>query len=537
MTRTGPSSSAYVQSLVEVALKIHRTQGEGHILAFLTGQDEIDKACALLSSQAAHPAPGQEQAPSMELLVLPLYGSLTAQQQLQAFKPVRVGVRKCIVATNIAETSVTVPGVRFVIDPGFVKQKTYNPEKRMESLVVVPISQVAAEQRAGRAGRTGPGQCYRLYSKDCLEEMMPETVPEIRRCNLANVLLYLKVLGVEDVIRFGYFEAPSKEQLGEGLLMLHSLGALDDRGHVTPLGQAMAKMPLDPALSRAILQATEEGCLKEVITIAAMLSVENIWFSRKSKPQPGQPDRPPERDAEADRAHAQFRHPRGDHATYLMVYAAWEARGFDEQWCKDAFLSLRALKNARSIRQQLEQEVRRANPSLKELSTAKDMEAVCRALTAGFFNNAATRCGAEATTVYKHMEGLMPNEDLKLVYVHPSSVLAATTAGKAPQCVVYHELVYTARPFMRHVLEVERAWLLQCRDRIGKASLAQLSGGGLHEEEEAVEAGGAAGMAADGPAAQPPAPAPKERASQDAVAAARARFLARKQAGNGGGGR
>lgn len=535
MTRTGPSSSAYVQSLVEIALKIHRTQGEGHILAFLTGQDEIDKACALLSSQAAQPAPGQQQsnpaaAASMELLVLPLYGSLTAEQQLRAFKPVRPGVRKCIVATNIAETSVTVPGVRFVIDPGFVKQKTYNPEKRMESLVVVPISQVAAEQRAGRAGRTGPGQCYRLYSRDCLDEMMPESVPEIRRCNLANVLLYLKVLGIQDVIRFEYFEAPSFGQLGEALLMLHSLGALDDRGQVTTTGQAMSKLPLEPALSRAILQATEEGCLKEVLTIAAMLSVENIWFSRKPKPQAGQPDRAHERDAEADRAHAQFRHPRGDHITYLMVYAAWEARGFDEQWCKDAFLSLRALKNARSIRQQLEQEVRRATPGMKELSTAKDTESICRALTAGFFNNAGTRCGAEATTVYKHMEGLMPNEELKLVYVHPSSVLATTTAGKAPQCVIYHELVYTARPFMRHVLGVERAWLLECRARIGKVSLAQLSDGGLYEEEEeaAVDDGPVAATAA--PVVAVPS---KGKTSQDAVAAARARFLARKQGGGG----
>jgi ATP-dependent RNA helicase DHX8/PRP22 len=527
-----------MQSLVEVALKIHRTQGEGHILAFLTGQDEIDKACALLSSQAAQPLPGHQQskpaAASMELLVLPLYGSLTAEQQLRAFKPVRPGVRKCIVATNIAETSVTVPGVRFVIDPGFVKQKTYNPEKRMESLVVVPISQVAAEQRAGRAGRTGPGQCYRLYSRDCLDEMMPETVPEIQRCNLANVLLYLKVLGIQDVIRFDYFEAPAREQLGEALLMLHSLGALDDRGHVTTTGQAMSKLPLQPALSRAILQATEEGCLKEVLTIAAMLSVENIWFSRKLKPQAGQPDRAPERDAEADRAHSQFRHPRGDHITYLMVYAAWEARGFDEQWCKDAFLSLRALKNARSIRQQLEQEVRRATLGLKELSTAKDTESICRALTVGFFNNAGTRCGAEATTVYKHMEGIMPNEDLRLLYVHPSSVLASTTAGKAPQCVIYHELVYTSRPFMRHVLGVERAWLLECRARIGKVSLAQLSDGGLHEEEEETAMD-------DGPVAAPAAPAlaapPKEKTSQDAVAAARARFksrsMARKQGGGG----
>ncbi len=431
MTRTGPSSSAYVQSLVEVALKIHRTQGEGHILAFLTGQDEIENACAQLKNQVAALQQQQQQPPlDFELLIVPLYGALTAEQQIRAFKPVPPHVRKCIVATNIAETSVTVPGVRFVIDPGFVKQKTYNPEKRMESLVVVPISQVAAEQRAGRAGRTGPGQCYRLYSKECLGDMMPETVPEIQRCNLSNVVLYLKVLGVDDIIGFDYFESPSKEQLGEALLMLHSLGALDERGHVTALGQSMAKFPLDPALSRAILQAHEEGCLKEVVTIAAMLSVESIWFSRKKKDHP-EDGKPPERDAEADRAHRLFCHPRGDHITYLMVYAAWEERGFSELWCKDAFLSARALKNARNVRNQLEQEVRKAL-GVPTLSTAKDMESICRALTAGFFNNAGARCGAEATTVYKHLEGLMANEDLKLIYVPQARCWPPTPRARRP---------------------------------------------------------------------------------------------------------
>lgn len=529
MTRTGPSSSAYVQSLVDVVIKIHRTQDEGHILAFLTGQDEIDKACSLLTAQAADLGGSQGEA-GMDLLVLPLYGSLSGEQQLRAFHPVGPGTRKCIVATNIAETSVTVPGVRYVVDSGFVKQKTYNPARRMESLVVVPISRVAAEQRAGRAGRTGPGQCYRLYSRECLEGMMPETVPEICRCNLANVLLYLKVLGVPDVVDFDYFEAPSKDQLAEALLMLHSLGALDDSGQVTPLGQTMARLFLDPALSRAILQAVEEGCLREVLTIAAMLSVENIWFSRKPKPARDKLDRPPERDQEAERAHARFMHPRGDHVTYLMVFAAWESRAFDDQWAKDAFLSLRALKNARNIRQQLEQEVRRAM-GLTEFSSAKDMEAICRALTAGFFNNAGTRCGAEATTVYKHMEGYMSNEDLKLIYVHPSSALAMNNAGKPPLCVIYHELVYTSRPFMRHVLAVERSWLMECRARSGKASVSQLSLGGLQETKESHSRTSTAD-ATEGSKAGIATPR-KEKTDQGSVAAARARFLARKEACTG----
>lgn len=199
---------------------------------------------------------------------------------------------------------------------------------------------------------------------------------------------------------------------------------------------------------------------------------------------------------------------------------------------------MRALKNARSVRQQLEQEVGKAIPGVPHpLSSAKDLESICRAVTAGFFNNAGVRCGAGGadSTVYKHLEGLMPNEDLKLIYIHPNSVLAS--GGAAPQFVAYHELVYTARPFMRHVLGVERAWLMECRARIGKATLAQLSGGALHGEEEqqeqeketagAEEAGAAA--ASSGAAKSAPESAPKERTSQEALEAARRRFLERKQ--------
>lgn len=196
---------------------------------------------------------------------------------------------------------------------------------------------------------------------------------------------------------------------------------------------------------------------------------------------------------------------------------------------------MRALKNARSVRQQLEQEVRKAIPGVAlPLSSAKDVESICRAVTAGFFNNAGVRCGAGGadSTVYKHLEGLMPNEDLKLIYIHPTSVLAS--GGAAPQFVAYHELVYTARPFMRHVLGVERAWLMECRARIGKATLAQLSGGALHGEEEEQqeqekEAAGANEEASEGAAETAPAAAPKERTSQEALEAARRRFLERKQ--------
>ena len=164
--------------------------------------------------------------------MLPLYGTLSPEVQAAVFAAAKPpGARKIVVATNIAETSVTVPGVRYVIDPGYVKQKAYNPERSMEALVVVPISRVAAQQRSGRAGRTAPGQCYRLYSSACLSAMPVETVPEIMRSNLANVVLTLKALGVGDVLGFEFFEPPDADQLAEALLLLHALAALDgERG-------------------------------------------------------------------------------------------------------------------------------------------------------------------------------------------------------------------------------------------------------------------------------------------------------------------
>ncbi|CAN0388716.1 unnamed protein product, partial [Discosporangium mesarthrocarpum] len=202
MGTTGPTSKRYIEDAIEVVLKIHRTQGPGHILAFFTGQEEIDGVCRLLDEavkgeeedgkRQEGPGVGGEAVRPTKLLVIPLYGALSGDAQGAVFRAVGPGVRKVVVATNIAETSVTVPGVRFVVDPGYVKQKAYDPARRMESLVVVPVSKVSAQQRAGRAGRTASGQCYRLYSKDCYGAMAQETVPEILRTNLANTLLYLK---------------------------------------------------------------------------------------------------------------------------------------------------------------------------------------------------------------------------------------------------------------------------------------------------------------------------------------------------------
>ena len=327
MTRSGPASSAYVQAAAEVVLQIHAQQDEaGHVLVFLTGREDIEQACAAIRAAAADAGvlfseheclPATPPLPPRLsdrcfLRVLPMYGALSTEDQRLVFENMVerfvtrpdngeavCRVRKCIVATNIAETSITVPHVRFVVDAGFVKQKVFDPAGRIESLVTVPVSQVAATQRAGRCGRTGPGQCYRLYSEESYGSMMPETVPEIRRTNLANTVLYLKALGVADVLGFDFLDAPSQAQLSEALLLLHMLGALDDGGAVTAVGRLMSAFPLEPCTSRAVVAAAQSGhraVLDDVLTIAAMVSVELVWAERpagghkRRQPDNGQQD-------------------------------------------------------------------------------------------------------------------------------------------------------------------------------------------------------------------------------------------------------
>ncbi|CAM9875864.1 unnamed protein product [Ectocarpus sp. 8 AP-2014] len=564
MTATGPASPRYVEDAVDIIRKVHRTQGPGHVLAFFTGQDEIERASCLLSEAVAQEkidrrAMGiEEEADNgvSEMIVVPLFGALSAEAQADAFKSARAGVRKVVMATNIAETSVTVPGVRFVVDPGYVKQKTYDPARRMESLVVVPISQVAAQQRAGRAGRTAPGQCYRLYTRNCYGGMLGETVPEILRTNLANTLLYLKVLGVDDILAFDFLDPPAEDQSLEALQHLYCLGALDQDGRATDTGRHMSRFPLEPSLSRTLLEAGELGCLEEILTIVALLSVESIWFTRSKGggggggggAGNGARGKRGERDEEAEASHALFRHPLGDHFTYLAVYRAWEASGFSDAWAKEEFLRVRALRTARSVRSQLLGEVRKASGGgrrrgrqgggLEVTSCGRDLDKVRKAVCAGYFTNAGQRCSKE--WVYRSLAvGALQQEGddgagrsgLTLMYLHPTSSLVH--AQEPPEHVVYTELVFTARPFMRHAMAVKGRWLRSrleavrpcSSDRLCGRALAAAPGAGGGEEEEEAAAAAAAAAGAAGRTAEASSLAKKN----DAIEAARARFLARKR--------
>ena len=213
---------------------------------------------------------GDDSIPPMELC--PVFGAQTYEQQQRIFAPTPEGTRKVVVATNIAEASLTIDGIYFVVDSGFCKQSVYNPKSQMDSLVVTPISQDSANQRAGRAGRTGPGVCFRLYTESAYQnEMLPNSIPEIQRANLDNVVLQLKAMGINDLIHFDFMDPPSTQSLVNAMERLYTLDCLDDDGLLTPLGRKMAEFPLNPQLSKALLKSEELGCSSEVLTVVSML--------------------------------------------------------------------------------------------------------------------------------------------------------------------------------------------------------------------------------------------------------------------------
>ncbi|KAL6757999.1 DEAH-box nuclear pre-mRNA splicing factor [Haematococcus lacustris] len=346
---------SYLAATVDTVMQIHMTQPQGDILAFLTGQAEIDKAVKQLHEAVAGLAEGE----AGPLLVLPLYASLPPDMQVRVFRPAPEGVRRCIVATNVAETSITVDGVVYVVDSGVVKQKHYQPATGMDSLDVVPISRVGATQRAGRAGRTRAGKCFRLYTKQFYDRIMPDvSAPEIQRTSLAGAVLYLKSLRLQlDVLDFQFLDPPSRDALEDALRTLHLLDAVDADGAVTPLGRAMAALPLDPALARCLLAAQQLQCLPDLITIAAMLSTEHVFAAGQG---PADKQGGPREGRQAGRAHcseqlkALMAAGEGDHLLLLRLWDAWRAAGCSREAAQELGLDLRGCNFAREVRRQLE---------------------------------------------------------------------------------------------------------------------------------------------------------------------------------------
>ncbi|XP_037034697.1 ATP-dependent RNA helicase DHX8 [Bradysia coprophila] len=420
----------YLDASLITVMQIHLREPPGDVLLFLTGHEEIDTACEILYERMKSLGPDVP-----ELIILPVYSALPSEMQTRIFDPAPAGSRKVVIATNIAETSLTIDGIYYVVDPGFVKQKVYNSKTGMDSLVVTPISQAAAKQRAGRAGRTGPGKCYRLYTERAYrDEMLPTPVPEIQRTNLATTVLQLKTMGINDLLHFDFMDAPPVESLVMALEQLHSLSALDDEGLLTRLGRRMAEFPLEPNLSKMLIMSVALQCSDEVLTIVSMLSVQNVFY------------RPKDKQSLADQKKAKFNQSEGDHLTLLAVYNSWKNNKFSNAWCYENFVQIRTLKRAQDVRKQLLGIMDRHK--LDVVSAGKNTVRIQKAICSGFFRNASKK---------DPQEGYRTLVDSQVVYIHPSSALF----NRQPEWVVYHELVQTTKEYMREVTTIDPKWLVE----------------------------------------------------------------------------
>ncbi|MGH0164759.1 UNVERIFIED_CONTAM: hypothetical protein FKN15_047917 [Acipenser sinensis] len=433
----------YVKATVETVMKIHESEGDGDVLAFLTGQEEVERVVSMLVEQSrALSRSGMKK----HLRALPMYAGLPYSEQMKVFERVPHTVRKVVVATNIAETSITINGVVFVIDCGFVKLRAYNPKTAIESLVVAPVSQASASQRAGRGGRNRAGKCYRLYTEEDFEKLPPSTVPEMQRTNLAPVILQLKALGIDNVLRFSFLSPPPAQSMVQALELLLALGGLDEHGRLTePLGMRMAEFPLIPMFAKMLLESESQelavvpGALPQLQRAAKSSSCEGAALETAEQlfPYP----------VPQARKHRKFAVAEGDHLTMLNVYEAFVKNRRSSQWCQEHFLNYKGLQRAAAVREQLWRLLSKFR--IPKKSSEGDPEVILRCIVSGFFANAAR---------LHHSGAYRTLRDDHELHIHPTSVLYAE---KPPKWVVYNEVMQTSRYFLRDVSAIESSWLVE----------------------------------------------------------------------------
>ncbi|VDM39709.1 unnamed protein product [Toxocara canis] len=431
----------YVQKTVETVIELHKNEPVGDILAFLTGQDEVEMACRQLIDAA-------RQLKNVDKLwVVPMYGALPAREQLKAFDSTPYRTRKVVVATNIAEASVTIAGVAYVIDCGFVKMRALNTDNGIESLVTLPVSQAAANQRAGRAGRLRPGKCYRLYPQKEFDKLMESTVPEMQRCNMAPVILQLKALGIHNVLRFNYISRPPSFAMIEGLQLLYALGALSKDGVLTsPIGVQMAEFPLPPMHSKTLLCSGllkieavyrgEMGCSEEMAAIIAMLQIQDVFVFPSGNRH------------KAEVMKRKFSVEEGDHLTLLNVFTNFLNNDRSKQWCNTHFVNYRGLCRAVSIRDQMLRLLRCYDvPIVSCRNDSAASSIIRRCIVKGFFSQAAQY----------HFTGdyVTVREEYHFKVYKGSAIMYAK---EFPKWVVFSEVLQDS---IRDVSVIEPEWLYQ----------------------------------------------------------------------------
>eukprot|EP00892_Ulva_mutabilis_P001346 jgi/Ulvmu1/11211/UM072_0048.1 len=360
----------YLHAAVDTVLNIHRAEVPGDVLVFLASGGEVQQCMDLMHEALRGTA---IRSLSTRLVPLPLHSGVPPAQQAEVFTPTPRSTRRAIFATNLAETSLTIEAVVYVVDALHAKQRAYDPLLDLDSLLIAPITRASAKQRAGRAGRVRPGHCFRLCTQEAFEELREENVPEIQRCHLAPSILQVKSLGIDNIMTFPWLDAPPAEAAVRGLEQLYALGALNENARLTQdVGLKLAELQLDPRLGAALLAAAAQGCSEEVCTIAAIMSVRSIWAASKSKA--------------FHAARLKFAVAEGDMITYLNVWRAWTDHGRSGAWAYRHFISHKALLRAEDIRVRLRAQLKHLGLPLETCDS--DPAVVCKALLAGFFLNA-----------------------------------------------------------------------------------------------------------------------------------------------------
>ncbi|XP_017042943.1 ATP-dependent RNA helicase DHX33 [Drosophila ficusphila] len=414
----------YVHTVLVTLFHIHRTTPRNHdVLIFLTGQEEIESLAQQIRQLAKIDMTG-----TTDLRVFTLYAQLSQVKQLECFVPTPPNVRKVILATNIAETSITIPGIRCVIDCGFVKEKSFNTADGLDVLKSVRISRAQAWQRSGRAGRDADGTCYRAYTKREMDSFADATQPEILRTNPTSMVLQLLALDI-DCNNFDFLDAPLEEGLRSAYKTLEALGAIKVGlvSHITPLGWQMVQFPLDPKYSKLLMSAPSFGCMQEVLYLVSVLSSDHVFVSNSDKNET------------AALAHAKFQSKHGDHLTLLNVFNAFLKSEKPKMWCHDNFLNLRSLTYARNVCRQLAEICGRLH---LQLNSSDDIESFKKCILNGFFENIAV---LQRDGFYLTVSGNIRAK------IHPSSVLH----GKyKPSYILFTEIVQTEQTFLRQVTEI-----------------------------------------------------------------------------------
>lgn len=426
------SQDDYVFTCLVTLFDVHKKAPAGHdVLIFLTGQEEIEAMVQYIRQIAKdNNFNGRP-----TLRVYPFYSNLPQMKQLELFRPTAPNSRKVIVSTNVAETSLTINGIKYVIDSGKVKTRAHDSMTGLEKMKVTTISKAQAWQRAGRAGRESEGTCYRAYTSKQFEEMPEDPIPEILRANITTTLLQLLAMKI-DIDSFDFIDRPSNESIAYGLKQLYMLGAIKDVNCpvLTELGRKMSQFPLDARFSKLLLSAPEFGCVDEILSLVAVMSSESVY----NLPQEN-------RDKHLEN-HRKFESPHGDHLSLLNVYREFQNKGFRKLWCFENSLIARNLLYAKEIRAQLSDICDKCNIPMSSCGT--DTDQVRKCLLTGLFGNTAERQRDK-----KYITLL----SRQTAYLHPSS----NQLSQQPQFVIYSEIVQTSKTYLRQITPIEPEWLTE----------------------------------------------------------------------------